>query len=61
MICAVFDKKYYAAISDKDAWRIVSAEDYDADDSRSGTRPTNSALRVAELSQLLSGELHKEG
>lgn len=51
----VFDKKYYAAISDKDAWQILSEDDYDADDGRSGTRPTNSALRVAELSQLLSG------
>lgn len=52
----VFDKRYYTAISEADAWQIIPEEDYDAEDGRSGTRPTNSALRVAELAQLLSGE-----
>ncbi|KAM0792870.1 hypothetical protein ACM66B_002633 [Microbotryomycetes sp. NB124-2] len=49
-----FDKRYYAAISAQDAWQIVSEDDYDPDDGRSGTRPTNSALKVAELAQSLA-------
>ncbi|KAK4056321.1 hypothetical protein OIO90_002765 [Microbotryomycetes sp. JL221] len=49
-----FDKRYFNAISAQDAWQIVSEDDYDADDGRSGTRPTNSALKVAELAQSLS-------
>ncbi|KAK4049402.1 hypothetical protein OIV83_004135 [Microbotryomycetes sp. JL201] len=49
-----FDKRYFSAISAQDAWQIVSEEDYDADDGRSGTRPTNSALKVAELAQSLA-------
>ncbi|EGU13476.1 RINT-1 family protein [Rhodotorula toruloides ATCC 204091] len=37
------------------AWHIVSEEDYDADARGSGTRPTNSALRVKELAEQLAG------
>lgn len=53
----VFDGRYYAAISAPDAWQIVAEEDFDATDARSGVRPTNSALRVAELSDQLTGAL----
>lgn len=51
----VFDTRYYSAISAADAWQIISEEDYDAGDARSGTRPTTSSLRVAELAQLIAG------
>ncbi|GAA6012527.1 hypothetical protein JCM10207_009031 [Rhodosporidiobolus poonsookiae] len=49
-----FNKRYLEAISAPDAWHILAAEDYDADDSASGTRPTNSALRVKELAEQLA-------
>ncbi|KAK4702207.1 RAD50-interacting protein 1, partial [Phenoliferia sp. Uapishka_3] len=49
-----FDTRYFAAISEADAFHIVPEEDFDAGESSSGIRPTNSALRVAELCQQLS-------
>ncbi|GAA5871149.1 hypothetical protein JCM16303_001706 [Sporobolomyces ruberrimus] len=49
-----FDTRYYAAIGAPEAWHILSPEDYDTTSSHSGTRPTNSALRVKELAEQLS-------
>ncbi|GAA5936810.1 uncharacterized protein JCM15063_000067 [Sporobolomyces koalae] len=49
-----FDTRYYTAIGAPEAWHILSSEDYDTTDSTSGTRPTNSALRVKELAEQLS-------
>lgn len=51
---AVFDTRYYAAISAPDAWHILSSDDYDVSSSTSGTRPTQCALRIKELSDQLS-------
>ena len=51
----VFDTRYFTAISAADAFHIIPEEDFDAGESTSGIRPTNSALRVAELVQQLSG------
>lgn len=52
---AVFDSRYFTAISAPDAFHIIAEEDFDAGESSSGIRPTNSALRVEELVQQLSG------
>ncbi|BGP37330.1 hypothetical protein JCM10449v2_001235 [Rhodotorula kratochvilovae] len=49
-----FDQRYFAAIGASDAWHIVPEEDFDAGESGSGTRPTNSALRVKELAEQLA-------
>ncbi|GAA5857348.1 hypothetical protein JCM8547_002233 [Rhodosporidiobolus lusitaniae] len=49
-----FDKRYFDAIGAPDAWHIVPEEDYDAGEGGSGTRPTNSALRVKELAEQLT-------
>ncbi|GAA5901887.1 uncharacterized protein JCM6883_000427 [Sporobolomyces salmoneus] len=49
-----FDTRYYSAIGAQDAWQILSPEDYDITSSSSGTRPTQSALRIKELSEQLS-------
>ncbi|GAA5849815.1 hypothetical protein JCM5353_008618 [Sporobolomyces roseus] len=49
-----FDTRYYSAIGSPEAWHILSPEDYDITSSSSGTRPTQSALRVKELSDQLS-------
>ncbi|KAL8291920.1 hypothetical protein RQP46_002178 [Phenoliferia psychrophenolica] len=49
-----FDSRYFTAISASDAFHIIPEEDFDAGESTSGIRPTNSALRVAELVQQLS-------
>ncbi|GAA6035080.1 hypothetical protein JCM8097_002174 [Rhodosporidiobolus ruineniae] len=49
-----FDQRYYDAIGAPDAWHVVSEEDYDAGEGGSGTRPTNSALRVKELAEQLT-------
>lgn len=57
LCCPVFDKRYFDAIGAPDAWHIIAEEDFDADESSSGTRPTHSALRVKELAEQLAGEL----
>ncbi|GAA5831097.1 hypothetical protein JCM11251_005141 [Rhodosporidiobolus azoricus] len=49
-----FDQRFFEAIGAADAWHIVSEEDYDSGESGSGTRPTNSALRVKELAEQLA-------
>ncbi|GAA5921613.1 hypothetical protein JCM1841_000155 [Sporobolomyces salmonicolor] len=49
-----FDKRYFDAIGANDAWHIIPEEDYDAGEGGSGTRPTNSALRVKELAEQLA-------
>ncbi|GAA6047744.1 hypothetical protein JCM3770_001756 [Rhodotorula araucariae] len=49
-----FDHRYFDAIGASDAWHIVPEEDFDAGESGSGTRPTNSALRVKELAEQLA-------
>ncbi|KAL7344118.1 RINT-1 family protein [Rhodotorula toruloides] len=49
-----FNQRYFKVIGASDAWHIVSEEDYDADAGGSGTRPTNSALRVKELAEQLA-------
>ncbi|GAA5905863.1 hypothetical protein JCM8208_003360 [Rhodotorula glutinis] len=49
-----FDQRYYDCIAAADAWHIVPEVDFDAGESGSGTRPTNSALRVKELAEQLS-------
>ncbi|GAA5963767.1 hypothetical protein JCM3765_006844 [Sporobolomyces pararoseus] len=49
-----FDSKYYSTIGSPQAWHILSLEDYDVSLSPSGTRPTQSALRIKELSEQLS-------
>ncbi|GEM09225.1 rint-1 family protein [Rhodotorula toruloides] len=49
-----FDQRYLQTIGAPDAWHIVPEEDYDADAGGSGTRPTNSALRVKELAEQLA-------
>ncbi|GAA6059630.1 hypothetical protein JCM10212_004133 [Sporobolomyces blumeae] len=49
-----FDTRYYAAIGAPDAWHVLSVDDFDASTSTTGTRPTQSALRVKELAEQLS-------
>ncbi|GAA5884946.1 hypothetical protein JCM6882_007164 [Rhodosporidiobolus microsporus] len=49
-----FDQRYFEAIGAPDAWHIIPEEDYDAGEGGSGTRPTNSALRVKELAEQLA-------
>ncbi|GAA5876838.1 hypothetical protein JCM3774_000787 [Rhodotorula dairenensis] len=49
-----FDKRYFDAIGAPEAWHIIPEEDFDADESSSGTRPTHSALRVKELAEQLA-------
>jgi hypothetical protein len=51
---AFFDERYYSAISTSEAWHLVSEEDYDPMDARSAVRPTNSALRIADLCSQLT-------
>ncbi|BGP19054.1 hypothetical protein JCM10213v2_007137 [Rhodosporidiobolus nylandii] len=48
-----FDQRYFDTIGAPDAWHIVPEEDYDGEGA-SGTRPTNSALRVKELAEQLA-------
>ncbi|GAA5984113.1 hypothetical protein JCM11641_000317 [Rhodosporidiobolus odoratus] len=48
-----FDQRYFETIGAPDAWHIVPEEDYDGEGG-SGTRPTNSALRVKELAEQLA-------
>lgn len=55
----VFDTRYYAAISAADAWHVVSEDDFDAGESTTGVRPSNSSLRVAELAEQLSSQFLK--
>lgn len=53
-LCAVFESRYYSAISETDAWQILTPEEYESPDGRNGTRPSQSSLRVAELVQQLA-------
>lgn len=50
----VFDERYYTAIASPEAFQIISPDDYDSSEARSAVRPTNSALRVAEISDQLA-------
>ncbi|SCV72603.1 BQ2448_4140 [Microbotryum intermedium] len=51
-----FDERYYLAISSPDAWQVVPKDEYDPDQSEapSETRPTVSALKVADLAQAIT-------
>ncbi|SGY67893.1 BQ5605_C004g02822 [Microbotryum silenes-dioicae] len=51
-----FDERYYLAISSPDAWQVVPQDEYDPDstDAQSETRPTVSALKVADLAHAIT-------